>query len=459
MNWDEGVRRLYTLERRGIKLDLDRVRACLNALSRPQDSWRAVLVAGTNGKGSTSAALASALALGPRRVGLYTSPHLLDFRERIRVGGRLADRAALLRRMEADWEIWERHECSFFEAATALAFSHFRDVGVEIAVLEVGLGGRLDATNTVEPILSVVTTLGMDHAHILGSTAAAIAREKAGILRPGVPAVVDGGVPGGPAAVAECAREIGAPLFRRHACLRVSGIASAVPVDARADGPLPAAPSPPALRFSVARRGGAPPGFRLPAEGLALESTLPGAHQAGNLSLAALALTVLRERGVDVADSAIARGLARVRWPGRLERPLPGQPLLADVAHNREGARALAHHLAPLAGGLLPVVGMVEQKDHLGFFRELARVTRRVHLAPLRNERAAPADALAEAARQAGLAVVPFATVAGALEAALQEARRPGGPLVLLCGSFHTLEEGYHALGVPPLESLWEDSP
>ena len=160
MNWEDALRRLYALERRGIKLDLDRVAACLEAIGRPDRSFASILVAGTNGKGSTAAALASALARAGYRTGLYTSPHLIDFRERIRVDGRLADQGALQARMARDGERWEASELTFFEATTMLALGHFQDAAVEVAVLEVGMGGRLDATNTVEPILSVVTALG-----------------------------------------------------------------------------------------------------------------------------------------------------------------------------------------------------------------------------------------------------------------------------------------------------------
>lgn len=455
MKWEAAVARLYSLERRGIKLDLDRVRACLEALGRPPDAWPAILVAGTNGKGSTSAALASILARTGRRIGLYTSPHLLDFRERIRVDGRLADAEALLERLERDWETWERFELSFFEAATMLAFSHFRDAGVELAVLEVGMGGRLDATNTVEPILSIITSLGMDHAHALGPTGAAIAREKAGILRPGVPAVMAGGVPGAPGAVVERARELGSPLFRRRECLSVRG----QPEGAPGEAPAGARSLGPVQRFHLSRRESAPEGFRWPVAGLEVETTLAGAHQCGNLALAALSAAVLRESGTVIEDAAIAQGIARLRWPGRLERPCPGERLVADVAHNREGARVLGRALRATGEttGWLPVVGMLAQKDHAGFFRELRRIATRVFLAPLQNERAAPLEELHEAARKSGLAVTLFPSVAEALDAARGEARRAGGPSVVLCGSFHTLDEGYRRLGVSPAAALWED--
>jgi dihydrofolate synthase/folylpolyglutamate synthase len=446
VTWEEALRRLYRFERRGIKLDVERVHDCLKALGDPQDSFPSVLVAGTNGKGSTASALASVLSLGGWRTGLYTSPHLLDFRERIRIDGRMDGRAELHARLERDWETWERFELSFFEAATVLAFARFREAGVDVAVLEVGLGGRLDATNTVEPILSVITALGMDHAQILGATAAAIAREKAGILRAGVPAITDGGLPGGPAAVEARARELGAPLYRRNRCVRISGV---TPEGAGAG-----------VGFHLDARPGAPAGFSLPPGGLDLHAALPGVHQAGNMALVALAAAVLRERGFPVTDRQIGEGIARIHWPGRLDRPLPGTALLADVAHNREGARVLARHVAVVAAGreVRPVVGMVQGKDHAGFFRELSRVADHVRVVQLGDERAAPVGVLAEAAAQAGLKVEPAASVAGALADALAGASDPDGPLVLLCGSFHTLDEGYRALGVPLREELWDDA-
>lgn len=443
MIWEEALRRLYRLEVRGIKLDLERVRECLRVLGDPQRAFSSVLVAGTNGKGSTASALASVLSLSGTRTALYTSPHLLDFRERIRIDGQMDDRMLLHARLERDWKTWERFELSFFEAATVLALARFRDAGVEVAVLEVGLGGRLDATNTVEPILSVITSLGMDHAQILGRTAAAIAVEKAGIFRAGVPAVTDGGPSGAPAALEARAREVGACFYPRSRCVRVSGITPS----AAAAG----------VRFRLTRRAGSPAGFTLPPDGLVLESALPGVHQAGNLTLAVLAAAILRHRGFAIIDGQIVEGIRRVRWPGRLERPLPGCALIADVAHNREGARAVARHLAVSAPGreVRPVVGMVQGKDHAGFFRELGRVARSVWVTPLADERTAPVETLAAAAEAAGLGVRRAGSVAAALGAALSGAREPDGPLVLLCGSFHMLEEGYRELGVSALERLW----
>jgi dihydrofolate synthase/folylpolyglutamate synthase len=421
------------------------MRAALDALGRPQDSFASILVAGTNGKGSTAAAIASALSRSGRLVGLYTSPHILDYRERIRLQGRLAGEDLLLRLLERDWDIWQRHELSFFEATTALAMCAFREAGVRAAVLEVGLGGRLDATNTVEPVLSVITSLGMDHAHLLGSTPAAIALEKAGIMRPGVPVALAGGGAEGTRAALGRARELDAPAFLRRDCLRVSRVT----------------PTPRGSAFLVGGRRGAPSGWDLPAGEMEVEMPLPGAHQITNGALAVLALSLLRAHGWEIQGEDIRQGLKRLRWPGRLERPLRGVPLLADVAHNREGALVIAHHLRSLARRreLRPVVGMLEHKDHEGFFRALRGLAAEVRLAPLDEPRAAPVEDLAACARSTGLRVRLFPSVATALHDALEGAKEPEGPLVLLCGSFHTLDEGYRALGVRPAAALWEEEP
>lgn len=442
MTWDESISWLYSLQKRGIKLDLDRVRDCLEAVGRPQDAFPCILVGGTNGKGSTAAALSSILSRPGRRVGLFTSPHLLDFRERIRVDGRMVPGDLLASIVTARRDTWERFELSFFESAFMLAMCSFRDLEADLAVLEVGMGGRLDATNTVEPVISVITSLGLDHTNVLGGTVAAIAGEKAGIFRPGVPAVVAGGAAGASPVLEQRARALGAPLYRRRECLRIESL------ELLPDG----------VRFRLKRRAAAPGGFSLPPEGLLLESSLAGRHQAGNLALAALGALLLPERGIAISTGEIAAGIRRVRWPGRLERPRPDLALIADVGHNRPGARTIVSHLATTTGGreIRPVVGMVTHKDHAGFFRELRRVAAGAWIAPVLNERAAPLEDLLAAADAAGFVRHPFSSVSEALKAALSGSHDPDGPLVLLCGSFYALDEGFRSLGVEPSESLWD---
>ncbi|MBK8230006.1 MAG: bifunctional folylpolyglutamate synthase/dihydrofolate synthase [Candidatus Eisenbacteria bacterium] len=431
---------LFGLESRGIKLDLDRMRAAEQALGHPEQAFPSILVAGTNGKGSTSTLLASVLELGGRRVGLYTSPHLLDFRERIRVDGRMIEPEAVVARVAADREVWERYELSFFEATTLLALSYFRDRAVDLAVLEVGMGGRLDATNTAEPILSVVTALGMDHAQVLGDTPAKIAREKAGIFRSGVPAVAAGGPLTATAALRQVAAEMRTPLRLRREWVAVNELRR------DSEGTV----------FAVRARGAR----GLKAAPLRLRTPLRGGHQVGNAALATLALWTLREQGLEISDPAIASGFSRARWPGRLERPRPDLELLADAAHNREGARVVAESLASEARRreIRLVAGMVEGKDHLGFFREMRRLSTRVWIGAPRTPRAMPPEALAAAARSAGFETTTFGSVRAALEGALAGTGTPDGPLVLLAGSFFTLEEGYRSLDIGPMESLWHSS-
>ncbi|HKQ59352.1 MAG TPA: Mur ligase family protein, partial [Candidatus Eisenbacteria bacterium] len=210
--FQHALEALWGAERRRDKHDLEGITALLTALGDPQRQFRSVHVAGTNGKGSVCALIERVLREAGHRTGLFTSPHLIDFRERIRVRGRWADQAWLERRIEHYTALPEGRDRTFFEVCTALAFEWFAGQRVEIAVVEVGLGGRLDCTNVLTPEVSVITSIGLDHTEILGDTLEAIAAEKAGIIKPGVPVVV-GAMPDAAHAVVErVARERGAPL-------------------------------------------------------------------------------------------------------------------------------------------------------------------------------------------------------------------------------------------------------
>jgi dihydrofolate synthase/folylpolyglutamate synthase len=448
---------LFSLQNRGIKLDLGRMRAALEELERPQDAFDSILVAGTNGKGSTASALASILQRPGHRVGLFTSPHLVDYRERFRIDARMVSAPALEARVLADREIWEHHHLTYFEATVALALALFRDAAVQTAVLEVGLGGRLDATNVAEPILSVITPIGYDHMHILGESLDRIAGEKAGVLREGVPAVLASGFPEAVRALRESALRVNAPEWLRSRLLHVRGIELLSDVE-NAGGsrfsirPRSVESDAPSESASISVR-------KLFGDELVCEIALPGVHQVANASLAALAACAISARS-GVKREHVRDGLRRWRWPGRLERPRPDLPLLFDCGHNREGGRSLASALSLLAprGSIELVVGMVDKKDHEAFFREVRRVTSRVRIAPPRTERAASREALESAARRAGFAVERSESIASGLDDALAAAEREPGKLVVLAGSLFTLEDGYHALGTAPAELLWEPS-
>ena len=326
MNYPDSVHFLYSLgnEIKTAKLGLERIRAVLEALGRPQDRLRFVHVAGTNGKGSTCAMLESALRAagapsGPC-TGLFTSPHLAEPTERIRIDGRpiAADRfAEAFNRVHSAVEdllaagAIDLHT-TYFETVTAMALLVFAQEGAQTVVLEVGLGGRLDATNVVSPDLCVITPVDFDHEAFLGKSLESIAAEKAGILKPGVPAVFARQRP-------EAARV----LDQRAAEL-------AIPVARTADWPV--------CDLDLDSRGSR---FRLTGErDLHIACPLAGEHQVENAVTAAVALACL-----GVADSAIEAGIACTRWPGRLERVSERPEIILDGAHNPAGARALAAYI------------------------------------------------------------------------------------------------------------------
>jgi dihydrofolate synthase/folylpolyglutamate synthase len=315
VNYPDSVQFLYSLgnEIKTAKLGLERIRAGLEALGRPQDRLRFVHVAGTNGKGSTCAMVESALRAAGRRTGLFTSPHLAEPTERIRMDGQpiAADRFAEAFERVHSVNALENHT-TYFETVTAMAMLVFAEEGADMVVLEVGLGGRLDATNVVRPELCIITPVDFDHEAFLGKSLESIAGEKAGILKPGVPAVFARQRP-------EAARV----LDQRAAEL---SIAVARTADWRV------------WDLDLDARGSC---FRLTGEReLRLVCPLAGEHQVENAVTAAVALARL-----GVPDSAIAAGIARTRWPGRLERVRERPEIILDGAHNPAGARALAAYI------------------------------------------------------------------------------------------------------------------
>jgi dihydrofolate synthase/folylpolyglutamate synthase len=311
VTYPDSVQFLYALgnEMKTAKLGLDRIHAVLEGLGNPEKAYRVVHVAGTNGKGSTCAMIAAGLRAAGVRTGLFTSPHLVEPTERIQIDGIPVTNAQFSRAFDVVHQTAEKlvvsHEIdehpSYFETVAAMAFWLFRELSVHTAVIEVGLGGRLDATNVVEPVLTVITPIDLDHQLFLGDTIAAIAGEKAGILKRGVPAVIARQRPEAEAVLEAKAAELGIPL-RRTADFEIRDFE----IDARGS------------RFS------------------GIECPLAGEHQVDNAVAAALALETL---GVAPA------GIAETRWPGRLEHISPNPDIILDGAHNPAGARALAQYL------------------------------------------------------------------------------------------------------------------
>jgi dihydrofolate synthase/folylpolyglutamate synthase len=417
---------LGRLEASGIRLGLDRLGSLLARLGHPERRAPTILIAGTNGKGSTSALLAAMATAAGYRTGLYTSPHLETVRERLRIDGsavpaeRLAD---LLDRVVAGSLFAEPGDLpTYFEALTAAAFLWFAEEEVELAVLEVGLGGRLDATNLADPILSLITPISFDHQEYLGDTLAAIAREKAGILRRGRPALawIEEAEPA--ESVRAVAIEVGADLHFASSEVKIEGI--------------------------EIRQGGRP-GQRVhlatAIRRYDLEIGLAGAHQAKNLGLAVRAAEVLSASGFPRIDpAAIAGGAAACRWPGRLEEieiAAGGRRIcvLLDAAHNPGGAQTLASYLAELAEPVDLLFGVLADKDARGILAPLAPHVRRFVFTTPESPRAQ--DPATLAALLPPRTPAPEVDVEPHPEAALDRALALGNPTVVACGSIFLIGE------------------
>jgi dihydrofolate synthase / folylpolyglutamate synthase len=388
MEFEKSLQYLYALQSHGIKPGLSRTKALLRGLGSPHRSFRVFHVAGTNGKGSTAAMTASILAKQGYRVGLYTSPHLIDFTERIQVNGApiSPDRvAALTETVRQAAESHLQEPPTFFEVTTAMAFAHFAEAAVEVGVIEVGLGGRFDATNVVAPLVSVITTIAMDHHQYLGDTVEAIAGEKAGIIKGRIPIVI-GRIEAQPLSV------IQAIASEREAPVRLLGRE----FDTQGDG---------SAQFSYH-------GLSQHYDNLAC--SLAGRHQLDNAACALAALEVAQEQGMPISEASVREGLRTVRWPGRLEI-VAGQPqILLDGAHNLQAADVVASYLTAQnasglsrQGRLIFVVGMMRDKDRRGVLARLARIPGASHLILTKagHPRAAEPEELAQAAAGLGIPI------------------------------------------------------
>jgi dihydrofolate synthase/folylpolyglutamate synthase len=392
---------LASLRPHAMRLGLDRVERGLEALGRPDRALRVLHVAGTNGKGSTCALADAALRAAGHRTGLYTSPHLERFHERIRVDGAEISDEALARRIDEVRRACRWHDASeddrltYFEFATLVAILHFAAEGVGAAVLEVGLGGRFDATNAVAPLACAVSRIGLDHVEILGPTLAHVAREKAGILKAGVPAAT-----------------IDAQPPEALGVLRAEAVARGAPLEL-----APPWPGRLALR---------------------------GPHQRENAGLAAAALRLLRGAGVAVPEDAIEAGIASARWPGRLEE-VGG--VVLDGAHNPVGAAALAAALPALYPGrpVELVFGALADKDHAGMLEALAPAVRAVHLVSPGSPRGRDPATYEPVAGRLGRPVHAHSGVAEAIACA--RAAAADGAIACVAGSLYLVGAARTILG------------
>jgi dihydrofolate synthase/folylpolyglutamate synthase len=416
MTYAEALARLLALrggEHAGMRPGLARIEALLEALGHPEQRYTLAQIGGTNGKGSVATMLAAALKAEGKRVGLYTSPHLVSFRERIRVNGEAIAEDAVVDGMEAVGTLVARLDASMFEASTALALDHFARERVDIAVLEVGLGGRYDSTTVGRPAVTVLTSIDLDHQEVLGNTVGEIAEDKAHIIRSGV-AVSAAQLPEASAPIVERAVRAKVPLL-------MAGRDLSVALRARS--------------LEGQRVDCAGPDFRLDD----LELKLLGAYQPGNALLAVTAAHVLGCR-----ERAIRDGIVRAHWPGRFEvRRRPGGWLVLDGAHNPAGARALAQSLAAYFGDtpMTLVVGVLRDKDAPGILAPLLGRARRVVLTASANPRAAHPDEL----RPLLPPTLPVDVVPAVAEA-LACAADPAVPLVCVAGSLSLVGDALRSL-------------
>jgi dihydrofolate synthase/folylpolyglutamate synthase len=385
---------LFSLETIGIKLGLSQITRLLETLGQPQLAYRSVTVAGTNGKGSVTAMIERGLRAAGHKTGRYTSPHLVRIEERIVISGQPIEPGVfddLAARVRAGADMLEAPP-SFFEATTAMALLAFRDAGVTTAVLEVGLGGRLDATNVVDSPTVAITSIALDHQEYLGDTLAAIAREKAGIIKPDATVIVGTNPPEVLEAIGEVAADAGAMLI--HALVGAHVTASASAQDT-------------SLELVTVKADYGKCLLRL-----------PGRHQVENAVIAVRVLETMPDIGVD----AIRKALSDVEWPARLEWiRWRGHDVLLDGAHNPAGAQALASFLQEMVGHKVPIViGVMRDKAAVGIVEALAPVASMFVVTAAPTPRALPTVDLAAICQQTGcrtvIAADPVAAVAMAAE-------------------------------------------
>jgi dihydrofolate synthase/folylpolyglutamate synthase len=426
MNYSETVNYLFErlpmysrIGAAAYKADLTNTLALCEALENPELRFKSIHIAGTNGKGSVSHMLAAILQCAGYRTGLYTSPHLEDFRERIRVDGAMIEPDFVVDFVEHIQPHIDRIDPSFFEITVAMAFDYFANQEVDIAVIETGLGGRLDSTNVITPELSIITNIGFDHMQILGDTLEKIATEKAGIIKRDVPVVVGE------------FREATGPLFVRKAR------------EKRAP-----------LLFADRERSAT--NWSFTGQDMTVEVTirhtdikdyytldLPGLYQTRNLVTVLQSVHTLRERGWKIPDAALREGLAKTRvltgLHGRWEKIREAPAVILDVAHNEDGFRALVAQLEITTFHQLHIIlGMVKDKDHRAVLH-LLPPTANYYFTQASLPRALPAADLWAAAEEAGLTGQSYPDVNTALTEAIAHAHKDD--LILVCGSVFIVGE------------------
>lgn len=432
--YQETIEYLYGLQKVGIKLGLDTSARLMESLGSPHRAFRSVHVAGTNGKGSTAAFLAAMLRAAGLRVGLYTSPHLVSFTERIRINDAVIPE---LRVVELARRVREAHRAfpaaggtggpipTFFEVTTAMAFVYFAEEAVDVAVVEVGMGGRLDSTNVIMPLVSIITNIELEHTQYLGTTLAEIAWEKAGIIKEGVPVVTGVTQPEALTVVETTALEKRAPLYLLARDFQPAAMRSG-------------------LEQQFDYRGAK-------ASYASMRIDMAGQHQVRNACLALAAAECLQDAGIPLTEASIRSGLAAARWEGRLERIVERPAIYLDGAHNPAAARVLAAAVREMKasyGRLILIVGILADKDAAGILAELLPLTDHAIITRPEYSRALDSASLASEARKMHRSVSTAETVPEAIAAARGLASDQD--LILITGSLYVVGEARTALSPVP---------
>ncbi|HEY2347901.1 MAG TPA: folylpolyglutamate synthase/dihydrofolate synthase family protein [Puia sp.] len=401
------------------KADLINIQALSDRLGNPEKKFKSIHVAGTNGKGSTSHMLAAILQKAGYKTGLYTSPHLHDFRERIRINGHVIPEKNVIAFTKRISDFIEKKEPSFFEITVAMAFEWFADEEIDIAVIEVGLGGRLDSTNIIIPEVSVITNISYDHMDLLGNTLQKIAYEKAGIIKPGVPVVIGEEQPEIKNIFLQSAAENGSPIYFASQ--------KRFPGEWRTEGQF-------LFVQLTEKHNNNKKNFLL---------DLPGFYQLKNIVTVAEVVSVLNQNGFNISDSAMQLGLKHVktltglhgRWDILHEDPL----VITDVGHNEEGMKAIAKQIENTSHDELHIiVGLVKDKVIENILRHLPKMAN-YYFTRAQIPRALPETELAEKAEKLGLRGLCFPHIKQALDAAVLKANSKD--LILVCGSVFLVGE------------------
>ncbi len=409
MTYQETLSYIYGLGRFGIKPGLERISAALGELGNPQEGLKAVQIVGTNGKGSTAAFLASILAQVGYRVGLFTSPHLISFTERIQINGvQISEEevtclaARVIQAAPAG--------TTFFEIVTAMAILHFAEQGVDIAILEAGMGGRNDASNVVDGMLAIVTPISLDHCEYLGDSITAIAADKGGIIKPGRPVVISAQSAEASRVLIARAAELGAARYRFG------------------------------QEFSLSWQDEKFSYHGIQQQLVALQPSMIGCHQGENAASALAAAELLHDLGYPVTIKAMQNGIANTFWPGRLEFLGNGPRFLLDGAHNAAGTAALVTALQGLPRQrLLLVLGLMGDKDLDAIAGPLLSQAEQVYAVAPALQRALPVNELVLFCQRRGVSCIAAGSVANGLAEAAAAART--GDLILVTGSLFTVGE------------------